>query len=336
MNIRFTTVVIALTTSLSILVSCNTLVTNDKEQSQIKLSNPILNKSEPGFVYASDPAAEVFDGKVYVYASHDQPDAKNFSSMQDYVVLESSDLKTWINHGVVLKPREYSWAHGQMNAPDAAYKDGWYYFYFPYNKTHIGVSKSRHPVGPWEPAVTDKITSIFDPTVFVDDDGQAYIYGNDHKVDIGDPGWHVMGAKLKPNMIELDGPWKRLSKEQVNEAVTMFKRDGKYYFLARRGNKTEYFMADSPLPTEYATYMGPLTPDQMDSPAHTSAIEFNQQWYLFYHRSDVNDGNFFRRSSSFERMDFNPDGSIKLVEFSPEIDMSKIKKPRVLSYPKPK
>ncbi|WP_372846274.1 sulfatase-like hydrolase/transferase, partial [Pontiella sp.] len=148
--------------------------------------NPILRDSDPGFLYAADPAAEVFDGKVYVYCSHDQPDAKNYSSMQDYLVLESADLKTWTNHGVVLKPREYSWANGQMNAPDVAYKDGWYYFYFPYDKTHIGVSRSRSPVGPWEAAVSGKITTIFDPTVIVDDDGQAYIYGNDHKVDLGD------------------------------------------------------------------------------------------------------------------------------------------------------
>ncbi|MBU2882475.1 family 43 glycosylhydrolase [Psychrosphaera sp. B3R10] len=321
---------------MSLLVACNTspIKTDNTEKAEVLPSNPILKKGEAGFLYVADPAAEVFDGKVYVYASHDQPDAKSFNSMQDYLVLESSDLKTWINHGVVLKPRQYSWASGQMNAPDVAYKDGWYYFYFPYEKTHVGVAKSRTPIGPWEEAVTDKITSIFDPTVFVDDDGQAYIYGNDHKVDIGAPGWHVMGAKLKSNMTELDGPWVRLSKEQVNEAVTVFKREGKYYFLARRGARTEYFMSDSPLPSSYATHMGPMTPDQTDSPAHTSAIEFENQWYLFYHRSDVNDGTFFRRSASFERMDFNEDGSIKMVQFSPEISASKVPGSRKLKPPK--
>ena len=67
--------------------------------------NPILKVGDPGFLYTADPAAEVFGGKGYVYCSHDQPDAKNFKGMQDYIVLESPDLKTWINHGVVLKPR---------------------------------------------------------------------------------------------------------------------------------------------------------------------------------------------------------------------------------------
>lgn len=272
-------------------------------------------------MYLADPAAEVFNGKVYVYCSHDQAEAVDYSTMQDYVVLESSDLKTWINHGVVIKPREYSWAQGQMNAPDAAYKDGWYYFYFPYDKTHIGVAKSRNPEGPWEEAVTDKITTIFDPTVFVDDDGQAYIYGNDHKVNIGEKGSHVMGAKLKDNMIELDGEWERLSEETVNEAVHIFKREGKYYFTARKGWRTAYFMADNPMPTKergYAEFKDYITVEQRDAPAHNSFIEFNDQWYIFYQRADVNEGTFHRRSACFDKIVFNEDGTIQPVEYTLE------------------
>ncbi len=279
--------------------------------------NPILKQGDPDFLYLADPAAEVFDGKVYVYCSHDQPDAKGYSSMQDYVVLESKNMKRWKNHGVVIKPREYSWAHGQMNAPDAAYKDGWYYLYFPYDKTHIGVAKSRNPEGPWEEAVTDKITSIFDPTVFVDDDGQAYIYGNDHKIDLGNPGRHIMGAKLKDNMIELDGDWQQLSEEEVNEAVHIFKREGKYYFTGRKGWSTGYWMADSPMPVEEkAKFMGYITPEQREAPAHNSFIEFKGQWYIFYQRADVNNGTFHRRSACFDKIYFNEDGTIQPVVYT--------------------
>ncbi len=281
--------------------------------------NPILHKTDPGFVYAADPAAEVFNDTVYVYSSRDVEDAVSYKTMQDYVVLESSDMKTWVNHGVVLKPREYDWAHGQMNAPDVAYKDGWYYFYFPYDKTHIGVAKSRNPTGPWEAAVTDKITTIFDPCVIVDDDGQAYIYGNDHKVDIGDPGWHIMGAKLKDNMVELDGPWERLSEETVSEAVHVFKRKGVYYFQARVGPVTKYWMADSPLP-KYATLKGELAPDAPKAPNHTSVIAFKGEWYFFYHRGDVNDGSFHKRSACFEKMTFREDGTIEPIEYTLDKD----------------
>ncbi len=298
--------------------------------------NPILKNTDPGFLYAADPSAEVFNGKVYVYCSRDQPDATAYSSMQDYMILETSDMENWTNHGVVLEPRTaagFEWASGQMNAPDAAYKDGWYYWYFPYDKTHVGVAKSQTPIGPWEPAITAgnaPMTTIFDPTVFVDDDGQAYIYGNDHKVDIGDPGWHVMGAKLKDNMVELDGPWRRLSEETVDEAVTIFKRNGIYYFMARMGAQTGYFMADNPLPyagnpdspnppvhndpaTGHASYQGTLAASAPDAPNHTSAVEFNGKWYFFYHRGDVNDGTSHRRSACVDEMVFNPDGTIQQI-----------------------
>lgn len=281
--------------------------------------NPILRETDPGFLYAADPSAEVFDGKVYVYCSHDQPDAINYELMKDYVILESSDMIHWVNHGVVLDPQlapGFEYAHSNMNAPDAAYKDGWYYWYFPCNITEIGVAKSRFPIGPWESAVTKPITTIFDPTVFVDDDGQAYIYGNDHWVDLDNDGKsYIYGAKLKNNMVELDGPWIRLSKEVVNEAVHVFKRNGIYYFSARVGGVTKYWMADSPLP-QYATLKGELAPNSPESPNHTSAIEFNGQWYLFYHRGDVNHGNRFRRSVCFDKMTFREDGTIEPIVYT--------------------
>ncbi|MDF7826508.1 family 43 glycosylhydrolase [Pontiellaceae bacterium B12227] len=285
--------------------------------------NPILRETDPEFVYACDPAAEVFEGKVYVYCSHDQPDARNYESMKDYVILESSDMTNWINHGVMLDPQlDPGFEHfkSNMNAPVAAYKDGWYYWYFPGNIFEVGVAKSRTPVGPWEAAVPHAITKIFDPTVFVDDDGQAYIYGNDHFVDMGDPGRHIMGAKLKDNMVELDGPWIRLSKERVNEAVHIFKRKGIYYFSARVGGVTKYWMADSPLP-QYAELKGELAPNSPHSPNHTSAIEFNGQWYLFYHRGDVNQGSRFKRTLCVDKMTFREDGTIEPVVYTLDDDV---------------
>ncbi|MCG1035806.1 family 43 glycosylhydrolase [Polaribacter sp. DS7-9] len=206
-----------------------------------------------------------------------------------------------------------------MNAPDVAFKNGWYYFYFPYDKTHIGVAKSKTPIGPWQEAVSSKITTIFDPTVFVDDDGQAYIYGNDTKVNIGEPGRHIMGAKLKDNMVELDGPWVQLSKEQVNEAVHVFKRNNIYYFHARVGKVTKYWMADNPLP-KYATLKGELAPDAPKAPNHASVIKFKKDWYFFYHRGDVNEGSFHRRSTCIEKMMFREDGTIIPIVYTLSLD----------------
>jgi len=278
-------------------------------------NNPILREEDTNFLYAADPAAEVYNGKVYVYCSRDVPEAISYATMQDYLLLESSDLKTWINHGVVLKPREYSWAHGQMNAPDIAYRKGWYYFYFPFNKTYVGVSKSRTPVGPWKEAVKKEIATIFDPTVFVDDDGQAYIYGNDHKINFEKEGAHIYGAKLKKSMVKLSDSWMRLSEEKVNEAVHVFKRDGIYYFHGRVGKETHYWMADSPLPL-FAEYKGLLAPCAKDAPNHASVIEFKGAWYFFYHRGDVNSGSFHKRSACFEKMTFREDGTIEPIVYT--------------------
>jgi len=297
---------------ISVLISAIGLVLANIAYGQ---NNPILKNTDAGFIYAADPAAEVYNGKVYVYCSRDSSNAVSFETMQDYAILESGDMKTWINHGVVLKPRAYSWAFGQMNAPDVAFKNGWYYFYFPYDRTQIGVSKSRTPIGPWQEAVHDKITTIFDPCVIVDDDGQAYIYGNDIKENIGDPGSHIMGAKLKDNMVELDGPWMRLSEETVNEAVHVFKRNGIYYFQARVGKVTKYWMADKPLP-HFATLKGELAPPAPSAPNHTSVVEFKGECYFFYHRGDVNNGSFHKRSACFEKMTFRADGTIEPIVYT--------------------
>lgn len=305
------TLLVALTATL---VGCN-----GTGQRAAKPNNPILKIDDPNFFYFANPAAEVYNDRVYVYGSHDPDNAVNYETVMDYGLLSSSDLKTWTNHGITLHPSEFSWVKSNMNAPDGAYKDGWYYLYYPANIYEIGVVKSRSPEGPWEEAAPGKITDIFDPTVFVDDDGQAYIYGNhlpQHMGPNAELEWYVAGAKLKDNMVELDGDWQRLSDETINEAVHIFKRDGKYYFTARKGRHTAYFMADEPLPVETkAKYMGSIT-NQYNTPVHNSVIEFKGHWYIFYQRGDVNYGRGCRRSACFDELHFNEDGTIIPVEFS--------------------
>jgi len=282
----------------------------------VKAQNPILHKEDTGFIYAADPSAEVYNDTVYVYCSRDVEGATSYKTMQDYVILSSHDMKSWVNHGIVFKPREFDWSYGQMNAPDAAYKDGWYYYYFPFFRWKIGVVRSKTPTGPWEEFHKQEITEIFDPTVFVDDDGQVYMYGNDlNQVELDIPGKHIMGVKLKDNMVELDGSWMRLTKEKVSEAVHVFKRNGIYYFHARVGAVTKYWMADTPLP-RFAKYAGVLAPNSPTSPNHASVIEFNGEWYFFYHRGDVNGGSQHRRSVCFEKMSFREDGTIEPIVYT--------------------
>ena len=139
-------------------------------------------------IFTADPSAHVFDGKIYVYPSHDIPhdgedDAEGGEYiMEDYHVLSIEDLESGcVDNGVALHMRDVPWVGKQMWAPDCEYKDGKYYLYFPAKDRlgvfHIGVAVSESPVGPFiaEKEPIENSMSI-DPAVFRDDDGRYYMY----------------------------------------------------------------------------------------------------------------------------------------------------------------
>jgi beta-xylosidase len=139
-------------------------------------------------IYTADPSAHVFEGKIYIYPSHDldhdmiSNDNGDQYNMEDYHVLSiDGEGSPCIDHGEVLHVKDVPWAKQQMWAPDAAYKNNTYYLFFP-ARDHddifrIGVATSASPSGPFtpEPNYIPGSYSI-DPAVFVDDDGKSYIY----------------------------------------------------------------------------------------------------------------------------------------------------------------
>ncbi len=139
-------------------------------------------------IYTADPSAHVFNGKIYVYPSHDlehdgeDNDDGDEYQMEDYHILSMDDVDApCIDNGEALNMRDVPWVSKQMWAPDCAEKNGKYYLYFPARdknmQFHIGVAVSDNPVGPFKPE-PDYIKGSFsiDPAVLVDDDGSAYIY----------------------------------------------------------------------------------------------------------------------------------------------------------------
>jgi hypothetical protein len=139
-------------------------------------------------IYTADPSAHVFDGKIYIYPSHDIDagipfdDLGSHFAMEDYHVIsmDNPDGEA-TDHGVALHIKDVPWAHRQMWAPDAAYKNGKYYFYFPAKRSdgifQIGVAVGDSPTGPFIPepeAIKNSYT--IDPAVFKDDDGKSYMY----------------------------------------------------------------------------------------------------------------------------------------------------------------
>jgi hypothetical protein len=137
--------------------------------------NPILKN-----IFTADPSAHLYEGMVFIYPSHDQDKAQGFN-MVDYHVFSSTKLVDWTDHGVALDVKDVLWAKSYMWAPDCAYKDGTYFFYFPAKDKagdfRIGVATSTSPAGPFKPE-PNPIEGSFsiDPCVFIDDDGAAYMY----------------------------------------------------------------------------------------------------------------------------------------------------------------
>lgn len=139
-------------------------------------------------LYTADPSAHVFDGRIYIYPSHDieanvpQDDEGGHFNMRDYHVysMNNADEKV-TDHGVALDLKDIPWAGRQLWAPDAAFKNGTYYLYFPAKDKQdvfrIGVATSKSPAGPFK-AQPEPIPGSFsiDPAVFTDTDGTSYMY----------------------------------------------------------------------------------------------------------------------------------------------------------------
>ena len=289
--------------------------------------NPIFRD-----VFTADPAALVVDDTVYVYVGHDNAKVGQFFTMPDWRCYSTKDMKTWTSHGTIMRPEEFSFAR-----PDVAWaahmieKDGKYYFYTTLrrndsNEHCIGVAVGDSPTGPFKdargtPLITDGMTTDssrpnadIDPTVFVDDDGTPWLmWGN------GD----FYLARLKQNMIELDGPIQKMPHENVAEGPWLFKRGDLYYNVYAAdvpGNPPEKIAyATAEKVTGPWTYRGLVTGSaKVGFTIHPSVIEFKGQWYFFYHDGSTAlnevEGGDCRRSVCLEHLYFNEDGTIRPIE----------------------
>lgn len=272
-------------------------------------------------IYTADPSAHVWaDGRLYVYPSHDVDPPRGCDLMDRYHVFSTGDMVNWVDHGEILSSDQVEWGRpegGFMWAPDCAYKNGIYYFYFPHpsgtdwNHTwKIGIATSDKPASDFE--VQGYIEGIpefamIDPCVFVDDDGQAYFYYGG--------GSRCMGAKLKENMMELDGPLQEMEGLQdFHEATWVHKRDGVYYLSYADNNsgqnRLNYAVSTNPLGPW--TYQGIyLEPTGCDT-SHGSIVEYKGQWYAFYHNSILS-GRGNLRTICVDKLYYNPDGTIQKV-----------------------
>ena len=284
-------------------------------------TNPIITGQ-----FTADPTARVFEGKIYMYPSHDIPsvithhDGSAWFSMPDYHVFSSEDLASWTDHGVILRQEDVPWGKPDayaMWAPDCVQKDGKYYFYFPDAPAAgwgfgIGVAVSDKPAGPFVPQ-EKPIQGVagIDPCVLVDDDGKAYIYWS---------GMGLRGCRLADNMLELEGEQVRLDEplpEGFKEGPFAFKRNGRYYltypWVRKDTEALAYAMSDNPLgPFEYKGIIMKESPTGCWT-NHHSLVEYKGEWYLFYHHNDYSPHFDKNRSARIDRVFFNDDGTIQEV-----------------------
>ncbi len=327
---------------------------NFKELNKKAISQPLVRH-----IYTADPSAHVFDGKIYIYPSHDIEagipfdDLGSHFAMEDYHVLslKSIDAEA-VDNGVALHVKDVPWATRQMWAPDAAYKNGKYYLYFPAKKSdnifQIGVAVSESPIGPFvaEAAPIQDSYSI-DPAVFEDTDGQYYMYfgglwggqlqkyRNNKLIEIehepvqNEPALGPLVARLTDDMLQFDESVKEIIIVDENgnpllagdndrrffEASWMHKYNGKYYFSYSTGDTHFICYAIGNNPYGPFTYQGRILEPVVGWTSHHSICEVDSKWYLFYHDASLSEGVTHLRSVKMIELNYDEMG--KIITISP-------------------
>ena len=261
--------------------------------------------------------------------------------MNDYACYSTKDMVNWTDHGIVLHVDDFGWAlENRAWAPQCVERDGRFYMYTPLVKkpwtTCIGVSVADSPIGPFVPYGDTFLVTAgdgdIDPTVFIDDDGQAYLYW-------GNP--RLYCVKLNEDMVSYDtsvGNNGIISFEMTTEAFGtrdevkddypsdyeegpwFYKRNGLYYLIYGAGGIPErlsYSTSKNPLgPWKYG---GVIMDDQRGSfTNHPGIVDFMGRSYLFYHTGNLPGGGGFKRSICVEEFEYNEDGSIPKIPMTSE------------------
>ncbi|HMQ06037.1 MAG TPA: glycoside hydrolase family 43 protein [Saprospiraceae bacterium] len=310
-------------------------------------------------MFTADPSAHVFNGRIYIYASHDidagipfDDTGKHFA-MEDYHVFSLDSPGSMVtDHGISLDIKNVAWAECQMWAPDAAYKKGKYYLYFPAKQSNglftIGVAISEKPEGPFIPESSPIQGSYsIDPAVFCDDDGRSYIYfggiwggqlqkyrnnAYHKKYEEPLPGEPALGprvAQLTPDMTSLAEESREIiiqdkykaplragdNLRRYFEGPWMHKHNDTYYFSYSTGDTHLICYATGDNPYGPFTYQGIILHPVVGWTTHHSICLFKEKWYLFYHDSSLSRGVTHLRSIKMTELHHNADG--KIIEIFP-------------------
>jgi len=301
--------------------------------------------------FTSDPAPMVHDGTMYLYTGHDEDDA-DFFWMQEWRVYSSQDMVNWTDHGSPLALESFSWADDRAWAGQTIERNGRFYWYIcAHSKISggmaIGVAVADSPTGPFRDAIGKPLFENgswdhIDPTVFIDDDGQAWLLW-------GNPQCYYL--KLNPDMISYTGELGRLDmteeafggpimskrekgkqyKDSYVEGPWIMKRNvypvnkkgkkakkavGQYYLLYAAGGVPEHISySTAPSPTGPWTYAGEIMPLSSTNSFtnHCGVADYKGHSYFFYHTGKLPKGGGFGRSVAIEEFTYNADGSFPTI-----------------------
>ncbi|WP_246399096.1 MULTISPECIES: glycoside hydrolase family 43 protein [Hymenobacter] len=316
------------------------------------LSQPLIKE-----IYTADPSAHVFNGRIYIYPSHDietgmpENDNGDHFAMRDYHILSMDSVGGKVtDHGVALDVKDVPWAGRQMWAPDAAFKNGKYYFYFPAKDKQdvfrIGVATSTSPTGPFK-AEPKPIAGSFsiDPVVFEDTDGTSYMYvggiwgGQLQRWKTGKydasvkpepaPNELALGpkvAKMSKDMLSFAEPVKEVkildengkpllsgdNKRRFFEGAWMHKYQDKYYLTYSTGDTHLLVYATATSPYGPFTYKGVIMNPVEGWTTHHSIIEKDGKWYIFYHDTQLS-GKTWLRNVKVTELKRTPDGGFETI-----------------------
>lgn len=294
----------------------------------VNAQNPIVQTA-----YTADPAPLVYNDKLYLYTSHDEDDSTWFT-MNDWKLYSTDDMVNWTEHPTPLSFKTFEWARGDAWAAQCIERDGKFYMYVPVTdrkgESAIGVAVADSPYGPfYDPLGTPLVQADFgniDPTVFIDDDGQAYLYW-------GNP--NCFYVKLNKDMISYEGgihavPMtpESFGRREGNpkratlyeEAPWLYKRKGAYYLFYAGGPIPEHLAyATSDSPEGPWKYGGTVMAKEGGSfTNHPGIVDFRGKTYLFYHDASLPGGSGFTRSVCVREMDFGRDGKVNPVKMVKE------------------
>lgn len=280
--------------------------------------------------YTADPAPMVYNDTVFLYTTHDEDDAEGFK-MQDWLLYTSTDMVNWTDHGVVASLKSFDWVKRDNGAwaEQVVERNGKFYMYCPIHGSGIGVLVSDSPYGPFKdplgkPLVWQKEHwDDIDPTVFIDEDGQAYMYW-------GNPNCYYV--KLNEDMISYSGDIVKLKEtpEHYQEGPWFYKRNGHYYLAFASTCCPEgigYAMSDSPTgPWKTKGYI--MRPTERTRGNHPGIMDYKGKSYVFGLNYDLlkleTNTHYERRSVSVAEMHYNEDGTIQEVPYWADTKLEQI------------